>query len=404
MSAPQRNGARADESCATTLAHVHETVSRAAIQVRRQTATQAVFLLAGYGRAAWAPLVPFVKARLVLDDGQLGLLLLCLGVGSVIAMPFSGAWTAWYGCRKVIVTASLTLCAALLALSYAGDVASTACMLILFGMDAGTLDVAMNIQAIEVERRHGHAIMSGFHAFYSVGGIAGAAGPSLLLSLGLAVSTSTVIAVVLIFAVLAYAYTWLLTWGPSDGASLLCVPRGIVILLGSLTFLAFLAESAVLDWSGVFLTSERRMNPANAGFGYAVFAATMTAGRLAGDRVVRSVGASRVAVVGGLCAAIGFLMVALVPFWQVSLLGYALVGAGISNVAPVLFSAVGRQTAMPVGAAVSSMTTIGYCGIFTGPAVIGAIARFSTLSSAFLFTAILAVVIAFGVWRVFRHD
>lgn len=370
---------------------------------RRESATRAIFLVAGYGRASWAPLVPFVKDRVGLDDAQLGLLLVCLGAGSILAMPFAGAWTARFGCRKVIVASCLFLCVSLACLPFAHNVLFTACALSVFGMAAGTVDVAMNIQAIDVEREYGRSIMSGFHAFYSVGGIVGAAGPSLLLTMGLSAATSTAFAAALMIIALAYSYSSLAEKMQSSEKTLLAVPRGIVIVLSILTFIVFLAESAVLDWSGVFITSERSMNPSYAGLGYAAFATTMTVGRLVGDRMVRHVGAGRIAIIGSLGAASGFVLVALVPSWQVALLGYALVGAGCSNIAPVLFSALGRQKVMSTSAAVSAMTTIGYGGIFAGPVLIGAIARWSALPTAFLATGALLVLIATSAQFVLRE-
>lgn len=360
----------------------------------RQNATRVIFLVAGYGRAAWAPLVPFVKARIGLDDGQLGLLLLCLGAGSILAMPFTGAWSARFGCRTVIVVSSLILCVALACLPFANNVPFAACALSVFGMAAGTVDVAMNIQAIDVEREHGRSIMSGFHAFYSVGGIAGAAGASLLLTMGLSAATSTAFAIGLIIIALAYAYSSLLEKMQSGEATLLAIPRGIVIVLSILTFIVFFAESAVLDWSGVYITTARSMDSSYAGLGYAAFAAMMTAGRLVGDRMICRVGASRIAIIGSLFAAAGFVIVALVPSWQAALVGYALVGTGCSNIAPILFSSVGRQKVMPISAAVSAMTTIGYAGIFAGPALIGAVAQWAALSTAFLLTGALLVLVA----------
>lgn len=369
-------------------------MSNAAFLSSRQDATRAIFLVAGYGRASWAPLIPFVQARIGLDHGQLGLLLLCLGAGSILAMPFAGAWSGRFGCRTIIIAASLILCAALACLPFTNNVLFTACALTLFGMAAGTVDVAMNIQAIDVERAYGKSIMSGFHAYYSVGGIAGAAGPSMLLTIGLSAASSTMLAIGLMVIALVYAYPSLLEKMESSEKTLLVFPRGIVIVLSILTCIVFFAESAVLDWSGVYITTTRGMDAAYAGLGYAVFATTMTVGRLVGDRVVRRVGASRVAILGGLFAAAGFVIVALVPSWQATLVGYALVGAGCSNIAPILFSAVGRQKVMPTSAAVSAMTTIGYAGIFAGPALIGVVAQWVALSTAFLVTGALLALIA----------
>nr|WKF60627.1 Inner membrane protein YbjJ [Paraburkholderia busanensis] len=360
----------------------------------RIAATRAIFLVAGYARASWAPLVPFVKARIGLDDGQLGLLLLCLGAGSMIAMPFTGGLAARFGCRAVIAVSAALLCAVLPALALVGDVPAAVCALTLFGMAAGVIDVAMNIQAIEVERDSGRSIMSGFHAFYSVGGIAGAAGASLLLTLGLSQGASVTLAAALIAAASCYAYPGLIAEPRRSQTTLFAVPRGVVLVLSVFTFIVFLTESAVLDWSGVFLTAERGMPHAFAGYGYAAFAATMTAGRLLGDRIVERLGRVRIVVGGSLCAAAGFAMAAFAASWPVDLFGYALVGAGCSNIAPVLFSSVGEQTRMPTNAAVAAMTTVGYCGIFVGPALIGAIARYTSLAAAFLSVVAMLIAIA----------
>ena len=156
----------------------------------------------------------------------------------------------------------------------------------------------------------------------------------------------------------------------------------------------FLTEGAVLDWSAVFLTSARGMSRAYAGLGYAAFAATMTVGRLSGDRIVRRFGGGRVIVFGGLCAAAGFVLATLIPSWPATLLGYALVGVGCSNIVPVLFSSVGRQTAMAENVAVPAITTLGYAGILAGPAAVGFVAHATSLSTAFLILAVMLLGVA----------
>ena len=174
------------------------------------------------------------------------------------------------------------------------------------------------------------------------------------------------------------------------------MPRGVVLLIGALAFVLFLAEGAVLDWSAVFLTSVRHMDAAYAGLGYAAFAATMTAGRLAGDRIVDRLGPRRVVLTGGLCAAAGFVASVAAPSWQAALGGYALVGVGCANIVPVLFSAVGRQTAMPENVAVPAITTLGYAGILAGPAGIGFVAHLTSLPTAFLVLAAMLAAVALG--------
>jgi MFS family permease len=354
-----------------------------------QFSTRIGFFIAGFGIAAWAPLVPYAKARVGLNDGTLGLLLLCLGVGSIIAMPLAGALAARFGCRSVLIVSSVLICLCLPLLASVSSLSLLVATLFVFGASMGALDCTVNIQAIIVERASGKTMMSGFHGLFSLGGIIGAGGVSGLLSAG----ASPLIAMwgVVAFMVIALlsASPHFLTYGSESDGPAFAVPHGVVLFIGLLCFTVFLTEGAMLDWSAVFLSSLRNVDPSYAGLGYAVFALTMTLGRFFGDAIVRRVGANRVIILGGLCATVGLALSTLIPTWEAALLGYALVGAGCSNIIPVLYSAVGRQKVMPENVAVPAITTLGYAGILAGPALIGFIAHASSLSLAFLIVAVL---------------
>jgi fucose permease len=379
-------------------------LSRVSERVREQVATRLAFLIAGFSTAAWAPLVPLVKERVGLDDGALGLLLLCLGLGSITAMPVTGILTTRIGCKAVIATSAVLVLLVLPLLAVLDGWLAMAVAIAAFGAALGTLDVAMNIQAIIVERSSGKAMMSGFHGLYSVGGIAGSGLMSLLLGSGVinpVLAAGTVSAASLVL--LLVALPGLLPYG-DDGAGSgpsFAWPKGIVLFIGLLCFLCFLVEGAVLDWSAVFLISERGSDVGFAGLGYAAFAGAMTFGRLAGDRLRAILGEKRVLMIGGLLAAAGFLVVILVPSVSANLLGFMLVGAGASNVVPVLFSAAGRTRAMSPGLAVTAVTTLGYLGILAGPVVIGFIAQLTDLKGAFFFlvAAMLFIALSFRVGR-----
>ena len=364
--------------------------------VAEQRATRTVFFVTGFGNAAWAALVPFAKARAGISDGTLGLLLLCLGIGSILTLPLSGALTARFGCRRVMIAAALAVAAVLPLLATLSTLPSLMAALMVFGAGIGAIDIAMNIQAILVERGSGRSMMSGFHGLFSLGGIAGAGGMAALLSAGASPPAATACVSLGMIAALAVSAPHLLPYGASSEGPAFAVPHGIVLFIGLLCFVLFLAEGAVLDWSAVFLTSARHMAPSYAGLGYAAFAATMTAGRLAGDRIVDRLGGRRVVLAGGLCAALGFVVAVAAPSWPAALLGYALVGAGCANIVPVLFSAVGRQRAMPEGVAVPAVATVGYAGILAGPAAIGFIAQLASLPAAFLVVAAMLAAVALG--------
>ena len=359
-----------------------------------QSSTRIAFFIAGFGLAAWAPLVPYAKARAGLDEATLGLLLLCLGAGSILAMPIAGLLATRFGCRKVTIGGTLLICLALPLLATASSIPLLIATLFIFGAGLGGVDSTVNLQAVIVERASGRNMMSGFHGLFSVGGIAGAAGVSALLALGLSPLWAIAVVIVLILGALAKAAPHLLPYGSESSGPAFAIPHGVVLFIGALCFIVFLAEGAMLDWSAVFLTTEKSMGDAYAGLGYAAFALTMTAGRLFGDTVVKRLGPTRVIVMGGLFAALGMGLATLAPGWEVALLGYALVGVGCSNIVPVLYSAVGKQTVMPEHIAVPAITTLGYAGILAGPAAIGFIAHASSLSAAFLLITALLVAVA----------
>ena len=359
-----------------------------------QMSTRIAFFIAGFGIAAWAPLVPYAKARAQLNEGTLGLLLLCLGVGSIIAMPVAGALASRFGCRRVLTGGTIMICLALPMLATVSSIPLLMAGLFLFGAGLGTVDSTVNLQAVIVERASGKTMMSGFHGLFSLGGIVGAAGVSGLLGLGLSPLQATLVVIVIVAVALLKAGPHLLPYGSESSGPAFAVPHGVVLFIGCLCFIVFLAEGAVLDWSAVFLSAERGLDEAYAGLGYAAFALTMTAGRLTGDAIVRRLGATRVIVIGGSLATAGMLLATLFPAWETALLGYALVGAGCSNIVPVLYTAVGKQKVMPEHIAVPAITTLGYAGILAGPAMIGFIAHGSSLSIALVLVAMLLAGVA----------
>jgi len=357
-------------------------------------ATRAAFFVAGLGVAAWAPLVPYARARLGIDEATLGALLFCLGLGSLVAMPLTGWLVGRLGCRAVILASGLTFSAVLPSLAVISSLPAFAAALALFGASLGVLDVAINIHAVLVERGSPKPLMSGFHGLFSAGGFAGAAGTSVTLALGVAPLSATLAVVAVLVAALAVSHRhFLRRSAEAPRTPAFAMPHGIVVLLGLLCFVVFLTEGALLDWSALLLIDARGFEPAWGGLGYAAFAAAMTVGRLTGDRVVHAVGGLPVLVVGGLLAASGFAAALLAPFGWLALAGFALIGIGSANIVPVLFSAAGRQTRMPANLAIAAITTLGYAGVLAGPAALGFIAEAAGLAQVFALLGVAMLVV-----------
>ena len=365
-------------------------------------ANQAFFFVGGFGTASWAPLVPLLKARLDVAEDVLGLLLLCIGIGSLLTMPIAGFLAGRFGCRRVLAVDSVVFAALLILLAVVGDIHFAVPALLAFGAAMGILDVTVNIHAVRVEQLLKKRLMSGMHALWSMGGFLGAGLFTVWHSLGLtalgATACSSTLMVILTLAFMRF----LLAGRSGSGGKKLAAPRGIVVFIALVAGISFLVEGAVMDWSGVFLTEVRSMDISLAGTGFASFSAAMLLMRLLGDAIVNRVGARRVVLAGSIIAITGFLIVIFSPAGKFIFLGFFAIGFGCANIVPIFFSLMGRQRDMPLNAAVSSVSTFGYLGVLMGPAAIGFIAHSTSLLASFVLLAVLLAVQLFIGLHVFR--
>lgn len=363
---------------------------------RAYTATRLSFFFGGFLLALWATLVPYVRQALDLDEAHMGWLLLCLGLGSLTTMPFTGAIVGRWGCRKTLRW-SIPIAAALcMLLASPFSPYATAATLALFGAAFGVIDVAMSVHSVEVEKRAKKALLSGFYAFYPIGGVAGSLVMSLFLHAGLPITSAVILLASLASIVWIGVGDWVLAGAgrEAQGSSKIAIPRGIVVVFGAVTFVLYLADGAILDWGGLLLTREQGAAMENAGMGYALFSVAMTIMRLVGNRAVALLGPRLTVLVGSVVGAAAFGCAVLFNNAYVSCAAFFIVGIGAANITPVTFSEAGRQKRMPMNAALAAVSTVGYSGILVGPALIGAIAHATSLHAAFLFVAALLVATA----------
>ena len=354
-----------------------------------RNATRCGFFMAGFGLSVWAPLVPYVRERIEMTDAVFGLLLLCIGIGSLTWMPISGVLVARWGIRPVQLCSVALLALALAGMALTDSIGWLGLALFCFGGSLGVIDVIMNIQAVLVETAIGRRLMSNFHGMYSLGAISGALVLTGLLSLGLAPEGGSFMMIgVIVAANLALARGYLPNRAPGGGLAFVR-PTGLVMLVGLMCFVVYLAEGAVLDWSALYLTGEKGLEVARGGLGYAAFALMVTIARFAGAPLVNSLGTARVIAFGGMLAAFGIGLSLTADHWALALVGYGLCGLGCANVSPVLISSLSRQDGMPVQLAVTVATTIGFAGVLAGPAMMGMVAHFSSLGMAFALLAVL---------------
>ena len=364
-----------------------KTLQNISVGSQEINAARVAFFLPGFVISTWAPMIPMVKARLNLEADVLGILLLCIGISAFIFMPLAGALVQRFGCKKVVITCATLMALISVLLSFLPNIWSYAIALAFFGAVMGATDVSMNTNAVIVEKLAGRRLLSGMHAFWSIGCFASAGLFSVLASSGLNVTLIATLHCAIVLALLAVFGRHLLDYKSPGGEKAFAIPRGIVIVLGILACISFLVEGAVMDWSGVLLTEVKNMDIALAGTGYAIFSVAMLIMRLLGDKTVQK------AVIGGsIVTAAGFTLVVVLDNLYLNAFAFILIGLGCANIVPVFYSLLKYQKDMPISAAVTSVTSLGYTGVILGPALLGFVAHGINISAVFELVALLLVI------------
>jgi len=360
-------------------------------------AALAIFFINGFVLSSWVPHIPLLKERMNLGEGLLGIALLAVAAGAVTFMPLSGRWSSRFGSARITMLSALLFCLALPLPIFAPNFVFVLPALFLFGASNGTMDVAMNAQAVAVEKEHGNPIMSSFHGFFSLGGLSGAGLGGWVLSQGLPPIVHVLSVSILMFAATLVAVRFLLPKEEQtvSKSSKFVFPAGPLRALAALAFLVLLAEGAVMDWSSVYMKTTLQTGVGLAAAGYAAFSLMMAAGRLSGDRLVSTLGAVAITRVTALIAAAGLAIALLIPHPLFAVIGFGFVGLGLSNLTPVLFSAAGKTAGVAPGIGISAVATAGYFGFLAGPPVIGFIAEFISLPMALGLVAAAILLVSF---------
>ncbi|MGK9116917.1 MFS transporter [Olivibacter jilunii] len=373
---------------------------------KARSATQYIFLICGLGISSWAPMVPYAKEKLGLNDADLGLLLLLLGAGAITMMPLTGVMTTRYGSRPVILYSTLIMALSLPMLLLMTSPILMGIMLFIFGAAVGTIDVAMNAHGVQVQNMFTKPIMSSLHGLFSVGGLLGSLGLGFFIRFGLEPIVAAISISLLLLLIVCSQYTNLLSADSEiklrksnsseviDGQGGFSWMKGSVLFLGAMCFIVFLSEGAMLDWSAVYLREIRYVEPEFAGSGYAAFSIAMAIMRLVGDRIVARLDGKRVVVGGSLLAAFGLSLVVFVPWISGTLFGFVLLGLGAANIVPVFFTEGGRINGLSPTVTIPAITTMGYAGQLIGPAILGFIAYNFSLPIAFACIGLMLLLVA----------
>jgi len=362
---------------------------------RARTAVVVVFATNGIIFGNWAVRIPAVKAELGLSNASLGLALLVPAVGALISMPLTGALSAHVGSRAATAATGLIFLLVPGLLGLAPSLPWLVPALFLFGLGFGGLDVAMNAQAVEVERAMGRPVMSSFHAAFSAGALIGSLTGALAATAGISVAVHLATTGLVLLAICLPLIPWMLREPPAaeDRGPLFALPTGRLVPLAAIALVVLLAEGAVADWSAVHLRQTLGAAPGTAGLAFTGFSLTMVLGRLAGDRVVAARGRAWTVRWSAVIGATGGLLAALVPSIGAVVVGFAALGVGLACVVPLVFIAAAGDDPEP-GPALAAVSTPGYVGFLIGPPAIGALAEVVGLGPALLLLPVLLAGVA----------
>ena len=363
---------------------------------RGRWAVAGAFFINGFVTGSWAPQIPLLLTRLEISEFVLGLLILVFGLGALTAMPFSGYLMSKRGSRPVVIGFAWVVVFALLLVAMAPNVWLTALTMLVFGGSIGAMDVAMNANAVAVEKKLSRAIMSSSHGFWSLGGFAGGAlGGILIQNFGHLAHAALVTAVAA--AMTAFALRHLIAEDKpvAHDHQHFRLPRlPTIYLVGIMALFSMIPEGAVLDWAALYLKQELGADIAVAGFAFAAFSGIMALMRFLGDGVRNRFGAVNTLRVSALLAASGMFAAGLAPNAWVAIAAFALCGFGVANMVPIAFSSAGNQPGVAPGIGMSVVTTMGYSGILVAPSAIGFAAEHTGFAPIFLTLSGLLVIVS----------
>jgi len=364
-----------------------------------------LFFLQGLCFASWASRIPTIQQNLNLSDTALGIVLFALPVGSMIALPFAGWLVTRFGSKRIATNALLAYSIFLLGIGLSQNIFILVTSLVFFGMAGNISNIAINTQAVGVEARYGRNIMASFHGLWSLAGFTAAGIGTYMIGQAVVPFNHFLMITALILAGVAASFHYLLPNEEKTGSSnsLFVKPDRSLIKLGVIAFCCMICEGAMFDWSGIYFQKVVVAEKDLIGAGYTAFMLTMATGRFIADWIVSRFGFKRTIQISGLLIATGLGIAVLFPYVATAIIGFFIVGFGVSSVVPLVYSEAGRSKKVAPGIALAAVTSIGFLGFLIGPPLIGIVAGLFNLRISFLIIAIIGIIVVLVV-RTTKED
>lgn len=353
----------------------------------RALTVQLVFFLQSFAFASWLTRLPAIKSDFALSEGEIGALLVTLPLGAVVASPIAGAASVWVSLRVLTVVSLSIMAFAIGLIGFAPSALVLAPVLVLVGLGAGAVGVAMNAAAIATEASVGRPILMRCHAMFSIGLAAGALAASGFVAAGVSTAPHLLTVSVLVVSGIALLSRWLPGRAIHDEPEgpKFAWPAGAVIIPSLIACGSMVAEGATMDWAAIFLRTVLDAPASSIGFGVAAFSGAMALVRFFGDSVLSNHDDSTLLAVGAGLGATGYGIVTIAPDYRVALAGYAVVGFGLAPIMPTAFRVAGRLSASAPALGVAAASSAATVGFLLGPALIGFLAEIGGLRLSFAF-------------------
>lgn len=369
--------------------NLQATTSRLVLRI----AVGSMFFMAGLCFSSWASRIATIQQTLGLSEAALGAVLFALPVGLMCSLPFSGWIITKMGSKKVLLAALVFYGIALAGLGLAQNTLQLVICLAFFGFAGNTVNIAVNTQAVATEQLYGKPIMASFHGLWSLAGFTGAGIGTFMISQHIAPFHHFIAIVIILAVVLFVASRYIKDDQSASPGPIFVMPDSSLLQLGLIAFCSMICEGAMFDWSGIYFKKVVLAPASLVGVGFTAFMSTMALTRFISDKFANRFGLKRTLQVSGLLTASGLVIAVVFPYFYTTIAGFLLVGAGVSSVVPMVYSAAGRSKIMSPGVALAAVSTIGFIGFLIGPPVIGFIAGLATLKASFTLIAVMGLCI-----------
>jgi MFS family permease len=363
------------------------------------------FFISGFGYSSWASRIPAIKAQLHLSEAQFGAVLFALPIGLMVTMPFTGRLLNKYSSRYCMLIGAVLFNIVLALPGFSAFVWQLVIILLLFGSSRNILNLSMNAQALEVQKLYPKSIMTTFHAVWSLAGFIGAGLGYVMVTQNIAPSYHLLGISVAMMAVTVWFYPLTILTEPlKEKKKFFSMPDKTLTKFAVICFVSMACENTMYDWSGIYFQNILHASAKWTTAAFVFFMTAVTLGRFLGDYAVSKYGIKQILFYSGIFISVGFLTCFLFPFISTTLLGYVLIGVGVSCVVPLVFSIAGKSKKLSNGSALTSISTIGYLGFLVVPPMVGFISEFLSMKWAFLIMALLGVVMIFMVNKITAED